>query len=124
MPRLGVRRQGALARAFQLRLFSDTGANLTGNRMPSDPQNPEILTTAPSDIEAATIVGALEVHGISAITTGGFIAGFRAEAPAVVNIVVRHEDLERARAVLAQINAACNDIDWPNIDVGEADESE
>ena len=92
--------------------------------MPSDPQNPEILTTASSDMEAATIIGALDVHGIWAIMTGDFIAGFRAETPAVVNIVVRSEDLERARQVLQQITATADDINWSEIDVGEADDSE
>ncbi len=87
-----------------------------------DPGHPEILATAPTDLEAATIVGALNAGGVNAITTGGYIAGFRAEAPAVVNIMVRHEDLERARELLLEIRKTSSDIDWSQVDVGETEE--
>jgi Putative prokaryotic signal transducing protein len=90
--------------------------------MTDDPGSPEVLTTAPTDMEAAAIVSALDAHGIQAITTGGYIAGFRAEAPAVVNVIVRHEDLARAKQVLADINQGTSAIDWSQVDVGEAED--
>jgi len=71
--------------------------------MAKDPHNPEILESYSNDVTAAAVVTALEAHGISASTTGGFTAGFRAEAPGDVNVIVRHCDLDRARAVLAEI---------------------
>jgi hypothetical protein len=92
--------------------------------MSNDPHNPVVLTTVTSDIEAAAIVTALDAHGIKATTTGGYTAGFRAEAPGVISVVVRHADLERARGILA--NVASDDesgIDWTNVDVGEPEES-
>ena len=39
--------------------------------MKTDPNNPEVLTRVPSDIQAAAIVTALAGRGIKASTTGG-----------------------------------------------------
>ncbi len=72
-------------------------------RMPADPNNPEVLTSVRTDVEAAAIVGALAARGIEASTTGGYTAGFRAEAPGYVNVIVKYEDLDRARHALVEI---------------------
>ncbi len=69
----------------------------------SDPQSPTVLTTTASDIEAAAIVTALSAHGIEARTTGGYTAGFRAEAPGRIQVVVRAADLAEAQVILAEI---------------------
>ncbi len=79
--------------------------------MPKDPQRPEVLLAVATDVEAAVIVTALTAHGIRAMAVGGQLAGFRAEAPAQVQIVVRHADLESARAILAEIQRLDNDAD-------------
>ena len=91
--------------------------------MTTDPNNPEILARVPSDIEAATIVSALAERGINASTTGGYTAGFLAEAPGDINVIVRHEDFNQAKQVLAEIDQDQIDVDWSQVDVGEPDES-
>jgi hypothetical protein len=90
--------------------------------MTTDPENPEVLTRVPSDVEAAAIVTALAARGIKASTTGGFTAGFRAEAPGDVSVIVRHEDLDRAKQVLAGFERDQGAVDWSQVDVGEPDE--
>ncbi len=92
------------------------------DRMPSDPNNPEVLTSVRTDVEAAAIVGALTARSIVASTTGGYTAGFRAEAPGYVNVIVKYEDLDRARHALADIEQDQPDVDWSQVDVGEPDE--
>lgn len=88
--------------------------------MSIDPDSPTTVKSVPSEIEGAAIVAALAEHGIKASTTGDFTAGFRAEAPGWVQVVVKHQDLEQAKQVLAQLDA--NPVDWSKVDVGEADE--
>lgn len=91
--------------------------------MTTDPDNPEVLTSVPSEIEAAAIVTALGAHSIQASTTGGYTAGFRAEAPGNVNVIVRRQDLERAQRILAEIEEDQSDVDWSQVDVGEPEET-
>lgn len=91
--------------------------------MTTDPNSPELLESFPSDIEAATLVASLEAHGIQASTTGGYTAGFRAEAPGNVNVIVRHKDLDRAKQVLADFKRDQTDVDWSQVDVGEPEDS-
>lgn len=88
--------------------------------MSDDPNAPEILKSVPNDIEAAAIVAALDAEGIRASTTGGYTAGFRAEAPGDVNLIVRHHELEHAKQVLAEVEKEA--IDWSRVDVGEPEE--
>ena len=89
--------------------------------MPPDPNNPEVLAFVRTDVEAAAIVGALAVRGIGASTTGGYTAVFRAEAPGCINVIVKYEDLDRARHALADIEQDQLDVDWSQVDVGEPD---
>ncbi len=91
--------------------------------MAVDPHNPEIVARVPSDIEAAAIVTALSAHGIKASTAGGYIAGFRAEAPSNVQVIVRHEDLAAAKKVLANLEQEPSSVDWSQVDVGEPEDS-
>ena len=91
--------------------------------MTADPDNPEVLTSVPSEIEAAAIVTALDSLGIQASATGGYTAGFRAEAPGEVAVTVRRADLDRARQALTKIKHQQSDVDWSNIDVGQPDDS-
>jgi hypothetical protein len=87
--------------------------------MSTDPENPELLESFSSDLEAAAVVTALRARGIEASTTGGFTAGFRAEAPGNVNVIVRHEDLDKARQALVEIRKERSTIDWSDVDVGD-----
>lgn len=90
--------------------------------MTTDPNNPEVLTRVPTEGEAAAIVSALADRGIHASTTGGFTAGFRAESPGEINIIVKHLDLEPAREALKNIELSETAIDWSQVDVGEPED--
>ncbi len=68
--------------------------------MADDPNQPVVLMWAPTETEAAIIVAALANHGVLAHATGALTSGFRAEAPGGVQILVRQDDLERARDAL------------------------
>ena len=70
----------------------------------NDPANqPETLVSVPNEFEAAMIVSALAARDIDASTAGSFTAGFRAEAPGDVEVVVRQRDLERAKTALNEL---------------------
>jgi hypothetical protein len=58
-----------------------------------------ILTEAPSELEAATIVGYLESNGIRAAVRGQD-SPYQGLPLAAVQILVRSDDLDRARALL------------------------
>ena len=90
--------------------------------MTTDPNNPEVLVSVPSDAEAVGIVAALAAHGIQAFTTGGLTAGFRAEAPGNVNVVVKQADFAQAKLALAEIEKDRVELDWSQVDVGEPEE--
>ena len=87
--------------------------------MSVDPTTPEVLVRVVSEVEAALIVGALLEQGIQAEAVGGPIAGFRAEAPADVAILVRAESLGDAKRVLSELREQLSDVDWSQVDVGE-----
>lgn len=91
--------------------------------MTTDPGRLEVLRSFQNESEAAPVVAALDAHGIEAKTTGDFTAGFRAEAPGVVSVIVRQEDLDRAKEVLAEIEKEQTDIDWSQVDVGEPEDT-
>lgn len=63
------------------------------------------------DIEAALVRNLLADAGIEAMVTGASLAGFRAEAPADVCVVVRAIDAAAAREALAAVR--------PEIDEGD-----
>ena len=67
-----------------------------------DSNEPVKLTSYPDSFTASLVVNALESAGISAQAVGGFVSGFQAEAPGVVEIVVKESDLERAKSILAE----------------------
>jgi len=72
--------------------------------MPNDPDRPVVLTAVAGEAQAAMIVAALEEEGIKAHAQGGLTAGFRAEVPGDVQVLVRHADLDRARELLQSID--------------------
>ena len=92
--------------------------------MSIDPESVEPLTTVATEFEAAAIVSALEAEGIRARAVGGFTAGFRAEAPGGVTVVVSEHDLDRANAVLEELRSRGADVDWSQVDVDKPDEAE
>ncbi|MEO0530845.1 MAG: DUF2007 domain-containing protein [Planctomycetota bacterium] len=90
----------------------------------SEPTNPTLLTEVLTEADAILLRDALAEHGIRAVYNGAAIAGFRAEAPAMVRVLVASDDLERARQLLKDKQlATAGDIDWSQIDVGEPEAS-
>jgi len=63
------------------------------------------------DIEAQLITNLLADAGIEAMVTGGALAGFRAEAPANVCVVVRAADAEAASEALAAARPTIDEAD-------------
>jgi hypothetical protein len=84
-----------------------------------DPDRLKRLISVPSEVEATAIVAALAAHEIEAKATGGFTSAFKAEAPGMVHVMVRQEDLEAARAALDEIRKRSSDADWSQFDLGE-----
>ena len=87
--------------------------------MAEDPDELVELARYRMEHEAAVVAAALADRGIDTVTTGGFTAAFKAEAPGYVSVQVRRKDLERARNLLAGLRDELRDIDWDQVDVGE-----
>lgn len=87
--------------------------------MDNPPEHIAQLTTVPTDMEASVITAALEEAGIKCTATGGYTAGFKAEAPGWVAINVAEADLPVAKNTLAKLMQENAEIDWSKVDVGE-----
>ncbi|MGI9445064.1 MAG: putative signal transducing protein [Rubripirellula sp.] len=72
----------------------------------------KLVTVAERDLESAALilVSVLKDAGIRAIATGGFTAGFRAEAPGAVKVQTFEVDAERARQVISEIRELPDDM--------------
>jgi hypothetical protein len=78
----------------------------------ADPDTRLIAIAHPrDDIEAQLITNLLADAGIEAMVTGGSLAGFRAEAPANVCVVVRGADAEAASEALAAARPTIDEAD-------------
>ena len=77
------------------------------------------LAFFPSEIEATLIADELKREGIQAEPAGLLTAGFRAEAPGRVKVLVHESDLARAKQLLDQYTKSKEDIDWSKVDLGE-----
>ena len=73
--------------------------------MTQDPDSPTVVYRAATNIEAGALVAALEVEGIEATVTGTYTAGFQAEAPGDVQVVVRQSQAEKAAALIEKWKA-------------------
>jgi len=80
------------------------------------------LATVWSEYEAAAIVNALEAEGIRAESVGGYTAGFRAESPSGVSVLVMEDDLERAKAILNGLRAHGAGVDWDKVEVDQPED--
>ena len=92
--------------------------------MTDDPTTAVELTSAANTMEAAAIVAALNAEGIKTVKTGEFTAGFLAEAPGNVQIMVKSCDLARGQELLQRFKEDVSSIDWSQIDVGEPEDTE
>lgn len=79
------------------------------------------LTTLNGEIEAEMLAAELRNQGIRAQASGTLTANFRGDAPGSVHILVYEEQLEEAKAIMNDYFASREDIDWDQIDVGEAE---
>ncbi len=92
-------------------------------RMSGNPdEHVALLTSAPTEMEAGIIVAALEDRGIKSTMSGVYTAGFRAEAPGWVQVLVAEDDLAAATAVLEEVRSGDDDIDWSQVDVGQPED--
>ncbi|MEM9419107.1 MAG: DUF2007 domain-containing protein [Planctomycetota bacterium] len=80
------------------------------------------LATLAGEIEATLLADELKRQGIAAEASGLLTAGFRAEAPGSVKVLVHEQDLDEAKAVMADYYASKEEIDWDQVDVGEAED--
>ncbi len=92
--------------------------------MTADPNRPEKLLSVRTEIEATAIVTALAEYDVEAFAAGGYTAGFRAEAPGYVTVLVKHADLDRAKQAVAEIRRQQGDFDWSKVDVTETAEAQ
>ena len=58
-----------------------------------------------TEAEATILVSILQDEGIRAVATGGFTAGFRAEAPGWVAVKTFERDAEQARRIIGEVMA-------------------
>ncbi len=87
---------------------------------PQDKSDPTIvLALVPHEWQATMIANALRDRGFNAQITGETTAGFRAEAPGMVRVIVPESQFEDARAALAAHRDQVSDIDWSQVDVGD-----
>jgi hypothetical protein len=70
--------------------------------MTTNPDTLATLATVSTEVEAQLLANMLNDRGIAAVATGGFTSQFRAEAPGVVRVLVKQDDLSVARSVLAE----------------------
>jgi hypothetical protein len=83
------------------------------------PEHLKKLVTVTTDWEAAAIVSALDAEQIRAQAVGGYTAGFRAETPGGVSVIVAEDDLPRAKQILAELKSHGAGVDWSQVDVDE-----
>lgn len=79
------------------------------------------LTQVNDEATGSIIVGVLADSGIKATLTGVFTAGFKAEAPGYVSVVVSEKDLPKAKKILSSIDLDVP-VDWSKVDVGEPED--
>ncbi len=63
--------------------------------------DPVVVAQFPAELEAGFAASKLRDAGIECRTIGGHTAGFRAEAPGMVSLMVHARDAERAGELLA-----------------------
>ena len=87
-----------------------------------DREEPAVLAEVPAEIEAQLIVAALETEGIEAFKSGGYASDFRVGVPGHIKILVRPEDLDRAKEAFAHLRDDDGEINWSNIGADDQEE--
>lgn len=78
-----------------------------------------VIAQCQTEWHAEATAAALRARGIAAQAEGGYVAGWRAEAPAASRVMVFTKDLLRARLALTELRTQSHSIDWDQVDVGE-----
>lgn len=73
--------------------------------------DPVVVGEYPSEFEASIVRNMLSAEGIPAEVQGGMVAGFRAEVPGMVRVIVPAGFQERALKLLVDIDRARIDDD-------------
>ncbi|MDG2014192.1 MAG: DUF2007 domain-containing protein [Pirellulaceae bacterium] len=89
--------------------------------MTNTPDNLKTLVQVENELHGSLIVSSLKEAGIHATLTGVFTAGFRAEAPGYVSVIVEAKDLAKAQEILKTIETS-EPVDWSQVDVGEPED--
>jgi hypothetical protein len=89
--------------------------------MSDQPAHTAVLTSTPTESEAAIVIAALEENGIRA-SSGEHSSGLRAGAWNWVEILVAEEDLAKAKDILEQVQSENDHIDWSQVDVGQPED--
>lgn len=87
-----------------------------------DNEEPVVLADVPGEVEASLIVAALEEEGIEAFKAGGAVSDFKVGIPGHVQVLVRPEDLDRAREAFEHLKDDEGEINWAQVDVGRSEE--
>jgi hypothetical protein len=77
------------------------------------------LVSVTNELEASAIVAALAAHGIKARHEGGYTAGFLAEAPGEIQVLVLEKDLARATEIVESADEHAAVVDWSAVDCGD-----
>jgi len=72
-----------------------------------------------SEVEAKLLSDALNQEGIHSEVAGFLTGSFRAEAPGRVKVLVREQDLGRAKELLDDYTKSKEEIDWSKVDVSD-----
>ncbi|MBK9187601.1 MAG: hypothetical protein IPM33_01470 [Phycisphaerales bacterium] len=88
--------------------------------MGEDPNILVELTTARTEFEAATMAESLKAQGIPAEVFAGAanMLQWHVTSTDPIKVMVRRQDVEKARAALRDVRADSVDIDWADVDVG------
>ena len=73
------------------------------------------------EMHGSVLVSLLAESGIKATCTGVYTAGFRAEAPGYVDVVISEKDFTRARKLIEGVELE-ESVDWSTVDVGEPED--
>lgn len=90
--------------------------------VPQDRGEVATLAECLTESEAEMIAAAVRSEGIRVQVAGGTVAGYRAEVPAIVRVLVRPEDHARAAAIVDEARRSAAAVDWDRVDVGETTE--
>lgn len=85
-------------------------------------EEPVVLADLNSEAEASMIIAALAEEGIDAFKAGGAVSDFKLGVAGHVQVLVRPEDLDRARDAFSHLRDDEGEIDWSQVDVGKSEE--